>query len=178
MLLIGLLLLGFYKKNWFIAATVNGVPISNIELLARVNKEHREQTLSQMINEKLILTEARKNGIRVTQQDLDNKISQLEKNVGGSQILDKLLIQQGQTRASLREQLVIQLSIEKLYTNEATVSAQETSQFVAQNADQLTATDSAGQVKEATELLKQQKLSQAFNEKFQSLKQSAKIQIF
>ena len=34
------------------------------------------------------------------------------------------------------------------------------------------------QVKEAADLLKQQKLSQIFNEKFQSLRQNAKITIF
>ena len=105
-------------------------------------------------------------------------ISELEKNVGGAQALDNLLTQQGQTKASLKTQLIIQLSIEKLYASQATVSAQEVNEFIAQNQSQLVATDSAGQLKEAQESLKQQKLSQIFNEKFQQIKQSAKIQIF
>ena len=177
-LIIGLLLLAFYKKNWFIAALVNNQPISNFEVLNRMNKQHRSQTIEQMVNEQLILSEAQKNKIKITPSDINNKISELEKNVGGAQALDNLLTQQGQTKASLKTQLIIQLSIEKLYASQATVSAQEVNEFIAQNQSQLVATDSAGQLKEAQESLKQQKLSQIFNEKFQQIKQSAKIQIF
>jgi len=177
-LLLGLLLLAFYKKSLFIAATVNGTPITNFELISRMNQQFRTQMLDQMVNEKLIATEARKSGVVVTPQEIDQKITQLEANVGGAQMLDTLLQQQSQTRDSLRSQLAIQISIEKLYSKEATVSAQEVEDFILQNKDQLKASDSAGQTQEATDLLKQQKLSQIFNEKFQQLKQSAKIIIF
>ena len=177
-LLIGLSLLIFYKKAWFIAAMVNNTPISNFEVLYKMNQQYRSQTLSQLINEKLILAQARKNNITVTPSDIDKKISQIESSVGGAQILDNLLTQQNQTRQGLRDQLVIQLSIEKLYDKDATVSADQIDNFIASNKDSLRATDSAGQIKEATDTLKQQKLSQIFNDKFQSLKQSAKIQIF
>lgn len=177
-LIIGLLLLAYYKKSLFIAATVNSTPITNFELLSRINQQFRTQMLDQMINEKLITEEARKNGVVVTHQEIAQKITQLESNVGGAQMLDTLLEQQGQTRDSLKSQLAIQLSIEKLYAKDATVSAQEVEDFIAQNADQLRASDSAGQTTEATDLIKQQKLSQIFNEKFQQLKQSAKVTIF
>ncbi len=177
-LLLGLLLLAFYKKSLFIAATVNGTPITNFELISRMNQQFRTQMLDQTVNEKLIATEARKSGVIVTPQEIDQKITQLESNVGGAQMLDTLLQQQGQTRDSLKSQLAIQISIEKLYSKDATVSAQEVEDFIAQNKDQLKASDSASQTEEATDLLKQQKLSQIFNEKFQQLKQSAKIIIF
>lgn len=177
-LIVGLLLLAYYKKSLFIAATVNSTPITNFELLSRINQQFRTQMLDQMVNEKLISQEARKNGVTVTPAEIDQKITQLESNVGGAQMLDTLLQQQGQTRDSLKSQLAIQLSIEKLYAKDATVSAQEVEDFIAQNADQLRASDSAGQTTEATDLIKQQKLSQIFNEKFQQLKQSAKVTIF
>lgn len=177
-LVISLLLLAFYKKHWFIAATINRIPISNFEVLYRLNEQFRNQTIEQMVNEKLILAEAQKNGVKITTEDIDRKISELEKNVGGAEVLNNLLTQQGQTRTSLTNQLIIQLSIEKLYKKDATVSATEVNEFIAQNQGQLTATDSAGQITEAEELLKQQKLSQIFNEKFQQIKKSAQIQIF
>ncbi|MDO8639189.1 MAG: hypothetical protein Q7R43_06445, partial [Candidatus Daviesbacteria bacterium] len=72
----------------------------------------------------------------------------------------------------------IQLIIEKLYANEATVSASEVAQFIAQNGSQLQATDSAGQQKEAEDALKQQKLGTIFNQKFQDLKSAAKVTIY
>lgn len=178
LIIIGLAVLASYKKAWFVAATVNGAPITNLEVLARLNEQYRTQTLTQMTNEKIILDEAKKKGVAVTESDIDNKIVQLEQNVGGKEMLDSLLAQQGQDRKSLREQLKIQISIEKMYAGEASISAEEIDQFVAQNQDQMQSTDSAKQAEEAKEVLKQQKLGQIFNSKFQQLKQQAKVTIF
>ncbi|MDO8573633.1 MAG: SurA N-terminal domain-containing protein [Candidatus Daviesbacteria bacterium] len=175
---LGLLLLVLYKKNWIVAATVNGSPVSNLELQMRLNEQFRTQTLNSLINEKIILGEATKNNVAVTASDIDKKISGIEANVGGAQALDGLLSQQGQTRSSIRQQIKLQTTIEKLYANEATISAEEVAQFIEQNKAQLQATDSAGQEKEAEDAIKNQKLSQIFSQKFQDLRQKAKIQIF
>ena len=178
LLVVGFLLLGFYKKSWFVAATVNGMPITNLELQAKLNQQFRSQIINQMINEKIILDEARKNNATAQEEEIDKKISDLEASVGGKDTLDSLLTQQGQTRISLRGQIRIQLAITKLYEKEATVSADEVAKFIEQNKDQLKATDSASLEKEATEALKQQKLSQIFTQKFQELKQKADVKIF
>jgi len=175
---IGLLLLGYYKKGWIVAATVNGSPVSNYELLSRINSQYRTQTLNQMVNEKIILDEASKKGVKISQADINNKLSEIEKNVGGAQALDSLLTQQGQTRDMLNQQLKLQVTIEKLYAGEATISAQEIQAYVTDNKEQLTATTAAEQTKEAEEVLKQQKLAKIFNTKFQELKQQAKVLIF
>lgn len=177
-IILGLLLLAFYKKNWFIAATVNGSPITNLELQMRLNQQFRTQTLNQMVNEKIILSEAAKNNVTVSPTDISQKISEIEGSVGGPQALDSLLAQQGQTREGVRQQIKLQLTIEKLYANEATISADEVTKFIEQNKDQLRASDSAGQQKEATDAIKNQKLTQIFSQKFQELKTKAKTQIF
>ncbi|MBI2019793.1 SurA N-terminal domain-containing protein [Candidatus Daviesbacteria bacterium] len=177
-LVIGILLLAFYKKDWFVAATINGIPITNLELQSRLNKQFKEQILNQMINEKIILQEASKMGAIPTEAEISAKISELENQVGGKETLDQLLSQQGQTRETLMDQIKLQLAIAKLYENEATVSAEEIDQFIETNSALLTATDSAQQRKEAEDNLKQQKLSQIFNQKFQELRTNAKIQIF
>lgn len=178
LVVIGFGLLVFYFKSFFIAATVNGMPVFNFELLSRMNKQFRDQTLSQMVNEKIILSEAAKQGVIVTPTDIDTKMQEIEQNVGGAATFDSLLAQQGQTRDSVKSQLKLQIVIEKLYSNEATISAEEVSQFLEQSKDSLRATDSAGQEKEATDILKQQKLSQVFNDKFEKIKKDAKINIF
>lgn len=178
LLILGLILLAVFKKSWFIAATVNGTPITNLELISKMNDQYRQQTLNQLINEKVILEEAKKKNIVVDNNQINDKVSELEKSVGGAQVLDSLLSQQGQSRDSLRQQLRVQLIIEKLYQNEATVSAEEVNNFITQNAAALQATDSAGQIQEATNLLKQQKLSEIFSQKFQELRQIANIKIF
>jgi len=178
LLIAGLLLLAMFKKSWFVTAMVNGSPITNLELQSKLNQQFKTQTLNQLINEKIILDEARKGGTIPSETEIDQKIADLEKNVGGKETLDNLLSQQGQTRISLRDQIKVQLAITKLYEKEATVSADEVTKFIEQNKEVLKATDSANQQKEAANTLKQQKLSQIFNQKFTELRQKAKIQIF
>lgn len=178
LLIIGLLLLAVFKKNWFVAAIINGSPITNLELQMRLNQQYHTQTLNSLINEKIILNEAAKNNAIASESEVSKKISEIETSVGGAQALDSLLVQQGQDRQSVRQQIKLQLSIEKLYANDATVSAEEVTKFIEQNKDQLRASDSAGQQEEATAAIKSQKLSQIFSQKFQELRQKAKIQIF
>lgn len=175
---VALLLLVVYKKSWFISATVNGSPISNIELQMRLNQNFRAKTLDQLVNEKILLNEAAKNNIGVSQSDVDQKITEIEKSFGGAAALDAMLSQQGLNRESIKPQVKIQLIKEKLYSKDATVSAEEVAQYIEQNKDQLRATDSATQQKEVYDGLKNDKLSQIFNQKFQELRQKAKIQIF
>lgn len=177
-LVLGLILLISYKKSWFVAAMVNNTPITNFELLSRVNQQYRSQVLNQMINEKVILDEANKKHITITDKEINDRITQLEGSVGGGQMLDNLLAQQGMTRTEYKRQLLVQMSFEKMYEGEATISAEEVTKFIETNKDQLQATDSASQIKEATDLIKQQKLSKIFQDKFQQLKNAANIKIF
>lgn len=177
-IILGLLLLAVYKKSWFVAALVNGTPVTNLELQTKLNQQFRTQTLNQLVNEKIIMSEASRNAAIPAEQEIDQKITDLETSVGGAEALDSLLAQQGQTRVSLRDQIRVQLAITKLYEKEATVSAEEVSEFIEQNKDQLRATDSAKQQQEAFDAIKNQKLTQIFSQKFQELKEKAKIQIF
>lgn len=174
----GLLILLSIRKDLYLAAMVNGSPITNAEVLSRINKAYRTQMLNQMINEKIIMDEARKNKIIVTQSDINKKISEIETSVGGAQALDSMLAQQNQTRDSLKEQLLVQLTVEKMYATQSAVSADEVNKFITENKTALSATDSAGQEKEAKDTLVQQKLGDVFRTKFQELKNQAKVQIF
>lgn len=173
-----LVILGFYKKNWFIAAMVNGKPISNFELQKKLNSQFRTQTLQQMINEKILLSEVEKNHVTVSDSEINDRIGQIEKSVGGPEALDNLLSQQGQTRASLKDQLHLQVAVEKLYEKDATFSAEELNKFMVDNKASLTATDPAAMQQEAENALKQQKLSAILSEKFKELKDKAQVTIF
>lgn len=173
-----ILLLAVYKKSWFIAASVNGMPITNLELQSKLNQQFRTQLLNQLANEKIILNEARKANALPTDSEIDKKIAELEISVGGAQVLDSLLTQQSQTRLTLKDQVRIQLIISKLYDKEATVSAMEITTFIEENQATLKATDSAKQLIEAENILKQQKISEIFTQKFQELRQKADIKIF
>lgn len=175
---LGILLLAIYQKSQILPAMVNGQPITGIELLGKLNEQFRTQTLNQLINEKIILQEAGKMEALPNSQEVQSKISEIENNVGGAQSLDLILSQQGQTRVTLKDRMRLELAIAKLYDREASVSAEEVAKFLETNRGVLRATDSAQQEKEAYDLIKQQKLTEIFTQKFQELKQKAKIVIF
>ena len=178
LLAIGLALLIIFKRSWFVAAMVNGSPITNFELQTKLNQQFKSQVLNQLIEEKIILSEAQKMNALPTQQEIQTKITEIETQVGGKETFESLLAQQGLTRTSLQERFKTQLAMMKLYENEATISAQEVSQYLEQNKEILTSTDSAQLEKEAREAIKNQKLSEIFSKKFQELRTKAKIQTF
>lgn len=175
---IGLLIFVVVKRNWFIAASVNNSPISNIELQQRLNDQYRSQVLNRMITEKIILDEAKKNAVIVRSNEIDKRFNDVANSFGGVTALEGLLAQDGQTVDGFKNQVKLQLVVEKLYEKEATISAEELNQFLTQSKDQLQSTDSAEQTKEALDILKQQKISKIFNDKFPQLKSAAQIKIF
>lgn len=177
-LIIGLVLIGFYKKEWFVAAMVNNQPLTTLEVIQRMNALHKERIVTQLINEKLLEQEAAKKGVFVSQKEVDEKITETENQYGGKEKFESLIAQQGITRQELARQTRFQLIVEKLYEKEATVSAEEIQKFMDESSNIPEATEPAKFKKLAEEQLKQQKISGIFNEKFQALKQAAKIQIF
>ncbi|MBI2018287.1 SurA N-terminal domain-containing protein [Candidatus Daviesbacteria bacterium] len=178
LLIVGILLLAIYKKSWFVAAIVDSMPITNLELQMKLNDQYRAPILDQLITRKIILNEASKNNVIPNPQEVDSKLAELEASVGGKDTFNTILTQQGQTRSGIKERITIQLALTKLYDKEATVSTEEVAKFIKENSAVLQSTDSAKQQQEAYDLLKQQKISEIFNQKFQELRQKAKIVIF
>lgn len=167
-----------YKKSWFVAAVVNNSPISNFEVLRQENSQYRKQVLDTLINEKLVLDAANKKGVKVSEKDINDKIAEIEKQVGGAAALDNLLTQQGQTRNSIRNEIKVTLALEKMYGPEITVTSDEVSKFIEQNKEQMQSSTPAELTKEANDILKSQKQNQIFSQKFQEIKKAANIQIF
>lgn len=176
--IIGLLLLAYYKKSWFVAAMVNNQPVTSLEVNQRLNQLYRTQILDQMINEKIIEQEAVKKGVMVTPKQINDRVAQTEQNFGGSDNFNALLAQQGVSRGEFTRQIKLQLLVEQIYKGEIQPTDQEVQQYMDANKNDPQASDSAKFKETATNTVKQQKLSKVFSEKFQALKQAAKIQIF
>ena len=176
--IIALLLLAFYKKDWFIAATVNNQPITNLELQKRLNDQYKTQLLNQIVNEKIIEQEAAKKGVIISPNQINTKVAETENQYGGAESFNALLSQQGVSKQDFIKQIKLQLIVEKLYQSEVDPTADEIKQFMDTNSSDPEATDEAKFTQTAKESIKQQKLSNIFQTKFQELKQSAKVQIF
>lgn len=171
-----LIVLGWKFKGYFIAATVNGQPVSRWELNEQLMNRFGQQTLDTIVNERLILGAARQKGILVTTNEINDRIKQIEEKLKGKSTLAEALAAQGMTEGMFRRQIEIQVSIEKLFASEATVSSQEIDDYISKNgALYKDATDQAAVKEEVKTLLSQQKLSEAFDSWFTDVKKNAKV---
>ena len=174
--LIILALLFWFLKDYFIVATVNGQPISRFELNQRLNSQFGPSVIDQLINERLLMGAVRQEGIFVTAQEIDGKVAEIEKSLDGKMSLDEALQSQGMSTSSFKRQLELQLSIEKMFSKDATVSSAEIDEYLKNNKDMFPeATDPAKLKTEVEGFIKQQKISKLYEDWFNKIKEDAKI---
>jgi len=174
--LIILALLFIVARNYFIVATVNGQPISRFELNARLNQQFGTSVLDQLVNERLLMGAARQQGIFITSQEIDEKIKEIEKSLDGKMSLEQALSLQGLNPSTFRKQMELQLSIEKIFAKDGTVSATEIDEYLKNNQNLFPeATDPAKLKTEVEGFLKQQKISKLYEEWFNKIKKDAKV---
>lgn len=167
-------------KGLLIAAMVDNQPISRLELDRQLEKQNGKTVLEGMILQKLILNEAKRNGVNASQQDIDVKMQEIDKQFADQgQKLDDFLALRGQTRKDIEDQVRIQLTVEKLLGNEVTVSEEEVNNYFKQNQSFYPKGANLENVKgEIENTLKQQKLAEKFQTWSQDLKTKAKVSYF
>jgi len=167
-------------KGWIIAALVNGQLISRFTIISQLEKQSGKRTLDSEITKVLVQQEINRQKITASPQDIDNEVKKIENSVTSQgQNFNELLSGQGLTRQGLREQIRLQLSIEKILGKDASVSAQEIDQYIKDNKDIFPSGTTADKQQE---MAKQQLLQSKINEKFQTwlddLNKKAKITRF
>lgn len=164
------------NKGWLLAASINGQPVTRAELNERLTQRFGSQMLEAMVGEKLIMNEAAKQGSVANDDEVKQKIAEVEKSLSGTMSLDDSLKMQGITRDEFENQVRIQLVIEKMLSSEVSVSAEEVTDYLKNNANTMTATTDAERKTEAENQIKGNKMAQKFSEWFAKLKDSAKIE--
>ena len=102
-----IILLGLLKDQ-FVAASVNGKQINRIELIRELEEKEGKRALENLVSEELILQEAEKRNMSVTDEEVDREIGTIEKTIKSQgQNLDDLLTLQGLTRQQLKDEVRI-----------------------------------------------------------------------
>jgi parvulin-like peptidyl-prolyl isomerase len=116
----GILGLLIYYKSLFVVAWVNGRPITSISFVRELVHTGGQQILNDMITQKLVLQEAKKQKVSVGDAELQEEMNQLEQFAQEQQAtLDQLLEIQGMKRADLLEQIRWQKLVTKLAGTES-----------------------------------------------------------
>ena len=174
-----LLALGFYFKGVFIAATVNGSPISRLSIIRELEKQAGKQVLDSLITKKLVEGEISKKTIVVSDDEINQEIKKVEDQViqkGGT--LEVALAQEGMTAQEFKGQTMIQIKLKKFLADKTIVSEEEVAMYVKSNKIVLPKGKEVETENQVREQLKQQKFNQVTQEWIANLKAAAKIKYY
>ncbi len=167
-------------RGLFIAALVNGQPITRLAVIQDLEKQGGKQTLSSLVNQSLILQEAKKKNVTVSQKEIDDASKQVEDSLKSQgQNLDAALAMQGMTKQDFLTQLKLRSLVEKLLADKIKVTDAEVSGYIEKNKDTFPTDLKADEMKQrVVEQLKQQKLSTESQTWLANLQKNAKINYF
>jgi foldase protein PrsA len=167
-------------RGLFLAAMVNGTPISRLSVLKELEMQSGQQVLDQLVTESLVVQEAEKQGVSIAQSDIDSEVDKIKTGLEGQgQNLDDVLALQGLTMQQLRERLDTQLKLEKLMEDKVSVDQSEIDDFLEQSKDSLPEDMSAEELQSlAKDQLTQTKMQTEIQKYLQELRDSANIQYF
>lgn len=171
---------GFYFKSLFVAATVDGTPITRVALVKELESQSGQETLDSLITRQLVYQEAEKQGIEITDVVVEQEIERLRGVVEAQgTTLDNALALQGQTEESLKRNIRFQKTIEELLKEDVEVTDEEAREFYEQNKDLYEEGAQYEDLEEdIKEQLKQQGLQQEFQGLIQRLREEANINYF
>jgi len=167
----------YLVKSLFLAAFVNGRPISRIALIQELEKQGGQKVLDSLVEKSLILQEANKEGVKISKADIDAEIARIEALLKEQNLsLDEALSMRGETKASLYEQIKLQKTVEALLAQKINVTDEEIKKYFDENIDLFGADAKYEEIKaDAGDQLYQQKLNSEYSKWIEELRQKAKI---
>lgn len=169
----------FFFKGHFVAATVNGSPISRLSIIKKLEKQGGQQILDTIIAEKLIDDEAKKKGIIVEEDEISGEFQVIKSQIAsmGSTLEDQLK-EQGMTEQDLKDNLTRHLKMEKILADKIQVTEQEVDAHIKDNKVSIpkgTEIEARTKIKEQ---MKENKVNQFSQQLVLDLKSQAKVKYY
>lgn len=168
----------YFKRDWIIAATVNGQPIWRWQFNQALEEKYGQQVLDQLIDEQLIQQKAQEKGVSISQERIDQEVEQIETELGGEDSFQEILASQNISLEELKNEIKKQLTLEDLLSEGIEISQEEIDQYLTDNKDSILAETEEEKVDEATEALRLEKMNEKFQSWYQTLREEAKITSF
>lgn len=167
-------------KGLFVAAMVNGQPVSRLSVISQLEKQGGKQALSNVITEDLVMQEAQKRHITVSQSDIDGQIKKIEDSLKGQGVtLDDALAARGLTRQDLVDQIKLQGLLDKMVGTNVKVTDDDVQAYIDKNQDSLPKDLSDDDLKkQVRQQLEQQQLQDKTQAFLSDLQKKASIQYF
>ncbi len=121
-LLLLLVLFWYRTGSWPVVAIVNYRPIFRFQLDDMMYQQIGQKTLDSLVIEQLIKDDIAAKHIVIADSAIDAKITEIKKSLGSEAAYKQALAAQGLDEVRLRQQIKIQLGLEKLVAGGATNS--------------------------------------------------------
>jgi len=175
---VAILVITFYwwKTNtWPIVAMIGFRPITRFEVNKTLYSQGGKTVVDNLVTERLVDSEIGKTRTTVSAAEVDERVATVRSNFATDEEFQTALTDRGLTMDEVKKQIKMQIGMEKILGDKATVSAEEVTKFITEMGSLMTASDAAGQKIEAEKILKNQKLQGEITTWIESLRTKAKI---
>lgn len=167
-------------RGQFLAGTINSSPITRWELNQKMAEKYGKQTLDEIINERLLASELKKNNITVSDQEVSGEMAKIVKEYGSEDAFKSALTQYGMTedqaKQSIEQSLSLKKLMEKLYKIE--VTDDQVKKYFDSNKDSYKGKKLEDVTAEIKDTLYQQEIYTKTQEWFTQVRKDAKIVTF
>jgi len=171
--------LAYAYKSLFIAATVDGSPISRLAVIQELEKASGKSLLDSLINKKLVQNEMRAKKIVVSDDEINSEIKIIEDQIAAQgNTLDAALAEQGMSRDDLKKRIIFQKEIEKLLADKINVTDEKVAQYIKDNEISIPEGQEAAIADQIKNEIRNQKLDTEAPALITDLKSKAKIKYF
>lgn len=169
----------FAFRGVFVAAMVDGSPISRLAVIEELERSSGKAALENLIVEKLISNEAAKKGIKITDDQVNTEIATIESQIKGQGgTLEEALTSQGMTLEILKRQISIQKKLEALLVDKVQITDADVQKFITDNKITIPKGEEVSYNTQIVQQIKQQKLTAESKTLIETLKSENTIRYF
>ncbi|MGX6444240.1 peptidylprolyl isomerase [Neobacillus sp. K501] len=118
-------------------AKFDGESISKEELYDEMVELYGAATVDQIIADKIVVAEAKKQKITISTKEIDKELDQLKESYGGEDAFNQMLESNNTTLAALKDDITNYLTLRKLLEKEIEISDEDLQTYFDENKDSL-----------------------------------------
>ncbi|HJZ05469.1 hypothetical protein A2634_04690 [Candidatus Amesbacteria bacterium RIFCSPHIGHO2_01_FULL_48_32] len=162
--------------SWPVVAMVNGRPVLRYEVDRALYKQQGEMVAEGLITKALVKQEISRLKVRAGDSEIEAKIEEIKKSLPEGQTLEAALTTRQMTLAELRDQIKLQLQVEKALADKIGIASDEAEKYVKDNAAYFSKDMTAeAKLEQANQALRDQKMQAAIGAWLEELKKKARI---
>ncbi len=126
----------YYGRGLFVAAVVNGQPVSRLSLVKEAERESGKQAMAMLVRNILVEQEASRQNVKVSDKELSDQIKTIENNLSKQgQSLDATLKSESMSREDLDRIVRLDLMVGKLVGKEIKITDKDVADYIDKNKD-------------------------------------------